>query len=427
MTPAPTAHPADLAERIRKLPLEEAHRLFASLDGDTRVAVINHIAPSLAAKLFRGEKAETIADLLEEVSPDNAADILQIMRAAEQAQVLSEMEETDRSQLEKLLTYPEETAGSIMTTDFLAVPAHLTADEAIGHMRRVAQQTETIYYGYVVDDAGRLIGVLSLRDLIFAQPATPVRDLMIKDVYRVRALDDRERVGEMMQKYNFLALPVVDEEEKLLGIVTVDDAMDVMEEEFTEDLEKLSGLGAGDEDVATPAVASLRKRLPWMVLILFVYLIAMAAVAPFQQIIAQLAVLTIFMPLISTMGGNVGSQALAVSIRGLKGEAATWHQTRKVIAKEMFVGFCQGVVLGLLAALLCWLWQKSLPLSLLVGAVMWINIQIASLLGGLIPYGLRAFGFDPALMTGAILTTLCDALSFFIYLSAASLFLAQLT
>lgn len=427
MTSPPGAHPADLAERIRELPLEEARALFSSLAGDTRVEVIHHIAPSLAAKLLGSQKAEAIADLLEEVSPDNAADILQIMRAADKAKVLSEMEEADRSQLEKLLTYPEETAGSIMTTDFLAVPAHFTADEAISHMRRVAEEAEAIYYCYVTDDAGRLLGVLSLRDLIFAQSPTPVRELMNKDVYRVRAGDDRERVGEMMQKYNFLALPVVDEEGKLLGIVTVDDAMDVMEKEFTEDLEKLSGVGAGDEDAATPAVASLSKRLPWMVLILFVYLIAMAAIAPFQQIIEKLAVLTVFMPLISTMGGNVGSQALSVSIRGLKGEAATWNKARKVVTKEIFVGFCQGLVLGICAALLCWLWQRSLPLSLLVGTVMWINIQVACLFGGLIPYALRAFGLDPALMTGAILTTLCDALSFFLYLSAASLFIAQLT
>jgi len=326
--------------------------------------------------------------------------------------------------VENLLEYDEQTAGRIMNPVVFALNEDMTVGEAITELQN-NRDVEMVFYLYVVDDRKHLVGVVSLRRLLLVSPETPLKRIMTADLISARVDMDQEEVARQVAAYNLLAIPVTDEENKLVGIITVDDVIDVIKDEATEDIYRLAGV-SGDERAFTPAGESLRKRLPWLAINLATAFLATIVVAIFEPTIDRLAAVAIFMPVVAGMGGNAGMQTLTVIVRGIALGELTWSNSRKALLKEAAVGLGNGVVLGLLAALVAWLWRGNGTLGLVLGAAMIINMFVAATAGTLVPLGLRAANIDPALASSVFITTLTDIAGFLAYLGLATLFIQYL-
>jgi magnesium transporter len=282
-----------------------------------------------------------------------------------------------------------------------------------------------VFYLYVVDDRRHLVGVVSLRRLLLVSPETPLKRIMTADLISARVDTDQEEVARQVASYNLLAVPVVDEENKLVGVITVDDVIDVIKDEATEDIMRLAGV-AGDERVFTPAPESLRKRLPWLGVNLGTAFLAAAVVGLFQSTIAQITALAVFMPIVAGMGGNAATQTLTVIVRGIALGELTWANSRKALIKEALVGLGNGVTLGLVAALVAYFTKGDPVLGLLLCAAMIINMFVAATAGTLIPLGLRAMNIDPALASSVFITTMTDVFGFASFLGLATIFIKYL-
>jgi magnesium transporter len=278
-----------------------------------------------------------------------------------------------------------------------------------------------VFYLYVVDERGHLVGVVSLRRLLLVSPETPLKRIMTADLISARVDMDQEEVARQVAAYNLLAIPVVDEENKLVGIITVDDVIDVIKDEATEDIYRLAGV-SGDERAFTPAGESLRKRLPWLGINLLTAFLAAAVVSMFEETIGIFPVLAIFMPIVAGMGGNAGMQTLTVIVRGIALGELTWGNSRKALMKEMAVGIGNGIVLGVAAALIVWITRGNPMLGAILGMAMIINMFVAAAAGTLVPLGLRAANVDPALASSVFITTMTDVFGFFSFLGLAALF-----
>lgn len=378
--------------------------------------------PQDAARHMERLEISQAADVAERMDPDDAADVISELGSEGAAQILAEMEPQESQEVRQLLTYPPQTAGGLMTPEFVSVKAHWKAGETIRYLRTQAREAEMIYYIYATDREGRLRGVVSLRDLILAGEQDELASLLNEDVIFVRAEDDQEQVARVIQEQDLLALPVVDAQRRLVGIVTVDDVLDVLEAEYSEDILKFSAI-EGEERPLTPAAYSIRNRLPWLLVNIVLSQIGILVVTAFQSTLAQVVVLATFMPAISNMGGNVGIQAVSVAIRGIAtGDVAFYHFWR-VLRKEVIVGFSNGLILGGLLGTVAFAWHRSLYLGIVTTLGLWANVLLASLCGGTLPFLLKRLGWDPAMMTGPLLTTIVDVFSFLIFLGLGTLLL----
>jgi len=418
-------HPAEIAELLEDLPDDQALGVLKGLSEELTTSVLEHLEPERSARLLHRMAPREASHLLEEMSPDDAVDVLEELPQQERTALIRQMRREEAQLLRQLIAYPPDTAGGIMSPEVVALPEELTVEEAIQELRRAAEEAETIYYAYVVDREDRLIGVLSMRDLILSPPGKPLREVMITDVLKIPAAMDKEEVARIFDRYNYLALPVVDEEDHLLGIVTVDDVIDVLREEATEDMHKLVGVGV-EERVFSPIRDSLRLRLPWLYINLATAFVAAGVVAIFEGTIAKLAALAIFMPVIAGQGGNAGVQTVTIVVRGLAlgeiGPGEAW----RVLRKEFLMGLLNGLLIGLPVTGVALLWKGDPWLGLVVGLAMFLNLIIASLFGAAIPLGLRLFGLDPALSASVFLTTATDVFGFFFLLGLATLILLRL-
>jgi magnesium transporter len=326
--------------------------------------------------------------------------------------------------VENLLEYPERTAGRIMNPHVFALNEDMTVGEAITELQN-NRDVEMVFYLYVVDDRHHLVGVTSLRRLLLVAPATPLKRIMTTDLISARVDTDQEEVARQVASYNLLAIPVVDEEAKLVGVITVDDVIDVIKDEATEDIYRLAGV-AGDERVFTPAGESLRKRLPWLGINLVTAFLAAAVVGLFEGTIQQVTALAVFMPIVAGMGGNAATQTLTVIVRGIALGELSWSNSRKALLKESLVGIGNGLVLGLVAAAIAWATRGNPVLGLLLCAAMMINMFVAATAGTLVPLGLRAANIDPALASSVFITTMTDMFGFAAFLGLATVFLRYL-
>ncbi|MBI2912220.1 MAG: magnesium transporter [Chloroflexi bacterium] len=429
---------AQVADQARSLPPHDAAHLLPELSptelatllsmlGDEKVAeLVGELEPREAAHLLLGLSRAQAADILEEMPPDEATDVVEELSPEQAVGILGEMEQEQAEDVRQLLRYDPDTAGGIMTPEFLALPPDLTAQEAMLTIRRRAEEAETIYYAYVTDHQQRLVGVLSLRDLVLAPPSKRVSDLMLRDMVKVTTDSPQDEVARLFRDYHLLALPVVDAANRLQGIVTVDDVTGILQEDVAEDFLKAGAIGGGDETVTTPVRQAVRGRLPWMVANLFLYAVPAGAVALFEETIKAVAVLAVFMPIISTMGGNSGIQALNVAIRSIALGEIRLEEFRRAAGKELKVGLINGAVYGLLIGLVALAWKRHVALGLLAAFAMWFNCLWAAVLGGTMPFVLKRLGLDPAMMTGPILTTVTDLTGFTLFLGLATLFLAYL-
>lgn len=422
-------HPADVAEILSALRHDEAVELLKRLyerRGHAAAAPLAEMDPEEAAELLSELSRDASVQILARMYPDDAVDLLAELPPDTVKDILRRLEEPEARELAGLLTYAPDTAGGLMSPDVVALPSSLSCQQAIDRLRRVAEETETVYYAYVVEPDGRLKGVLSLRDLVFARPNAPIETVMFSDPVALPADMDVEEVAQTFDKYNYLALPVVSREGRLLGVVTVDDVIDVIREETTEDFLRMGGIPAGEEDPLTPVRESVRKRLPWMMANILFCLVAVIGIAVFERTIEQVAFLAVLMPIIADMAGNVGSQSMSVTIRGMATGHFTWADRWKAVRKEFVVGVINGLVLGVQLGLISYLWRGNVYLGGIAMLTMWMTTIISYLLGSSIPTALKRMGLDPAMMSGAVVTTVADLLAFFFFLGMATAFLPYL-
>ncbi len=385
---------------------------------------ISELGPEVGTLLLSTRTAEEISRLAQEIPSDDAAALIDGLPEELSVTVLDLMRPKESGVVEHLLEYDDQTAGRIMNPHVFALSEDLTVGEAITALQG-ARDVEMVFYLYVVDDRRHLVGVTSLRRLLLVSPETPLKRIMTTDVISGQVDTDQEEVAQEVASYNLLALPVVDKENKLVGVITVDDVIDVIQDEATEDIYRLAGV-AGDERAFTPPLESLRKRLPWLGVNLVTAFFAAVVVAFFEGTIERVTALAVFMPVVAGMGGNAGTQTLTVIVRGIALGELSWGNSRKALLKEFTVGIGNGLVLGLVAAVVAWGMRGNLAIGLLLGAAMVVNMFVAATAGTLIPLGLRAANIDPALASSVFITTMTDVFGFLSFLGLATLFIGYL-
>lgn len=421
-------HPSDLVELIDNLNDEQKKELFELLSDEDAALIIQEMEEFDQVSLLRLLTKHRASAILKEMAIDDAADLLGELSPGEVKELLSLIEE-EAEEIRGLLKYPEDTAGGIMTTDFIALSEDITVEEAIIRLRDIAPEAEIIYYVYVVDSETKLSGVLSLRDLIAAEDGTILRQIMYRNVVSVTPQMDQEEVARVVARYDLLAVPVVDEEQRLLGIITVDDIIDVIEEEATEDIYRLAGTseveGVNILDASVINIAS--KRLPWLLLSLLGGLLSGSVIGAFETTLQSIVILAIFIPVIMDMGGNVGTQSSTIFVRGLATGEIGNKDVWRYFFREVKVGFFMGIFNGVIISAVAWLWQGIPVLGLVVGISMFITITFAALIGTLVPMFFNYYGVDPAISAGPFVTTIKDVTGLLIYFYTASFFIKYLT
>lgn len=419
------------AEQVHPSDLSDA---FAALDDELRVRLIRQLPPELVSEaLAEMEPEERPSEVLEALPAEHAADIVEELAVDDAADVIAELPPDradtilklvdDRQEIEDLLKYDENSAGGIMTSEFVSVDQGATAAEAIEEIRRQSEQVEDFYQVYCVDADQRLVGVLPLRRLVCTAPNTPVGSIM-EAAPAVASSDlDQEEVARLMSRYNVAAVPVVDDVGRLLGRVTFDDVIDVVEAEQTEDLLKFGG-GSGDEQLGGGWFSAVRKRLPWLSVNLLTALVAALVIRYFQDTIEAILVLAALGPVIAGMGGNAGTQALAVTVRRVALGLVSREQAARVIGKEILVGVINGLVMGVVMGIMTASVLETGPmLGVVVMLAMWGNIMVAGMAGASIPLLLDRLGVDPAVASSVFVTTFTDIVGYFLFLGLASAFL----
>jgi magnesium transporter len=418
-------HPADLAQLFSELPNKDRHSAFTLLtERNPKLAMegLSELGPEAGAALLADRSAEEIVKLTQELPSDDAAAIIDYLPEELSAAVLELIQKRPAGgDVGDLLEYPEQTAGRIMNPKVFALAEDMTAGEAITTLQS-SRDVEVVFYLYVIDGRRHLVGVVSLRRLLLVSPSTPLKRIMTTDLISVRVDTDQEEVARQVASYNLLAIPVVDEENKLVGVITVDDVIDVIKDEATEDVYRLAGV-AGDDRVFTSASDSLRKRLPWLVVNLATAFLAAAVVSTFTATIGAVTLLAAFMPVVAGMGGNAATQTLTVIVRGIALGELTWSNSRKALFKEAAVGLGNGFACGLIGGLAVWLFTRDVMMGGILAMAMVINMFVAATAGTLIPLGLRAMKVDPALASSVFITTLTDVFGFFSFLGLATVFL----
>ena len=411
--------PADVAEVLEDLSSEQAtalvHRLFLRQAAAEPLGEMDpDDSAELVAQLDRAEASEILARM----DPDDAADLLLELPDEVQDELLARLNRRDAAVLAGLLAYPSDTAGGLMSPEIVPLSLSMSVQEAIDLLRRRQEEAETVYYAYAVDDAGRLQGVLSLRDMALAAPGKSLSDLVVRDAVKVKVTEDVEEVARTFDKYDYFALPVVDENERLLGVITVDDVIDVIREEATEDIYGLASVPI-EEGVDTGWWRSLRLRLPWLYVRLLTALAAAFVVGLFEATIARIAALAVLMGVIAGQGGSAGMQTVTIITRGIAlGEIAP-RQGRRLLAKEILLGAANGVLIGATIGLITYFWKGEFLMGVAAFLAMLLNMVIAGVSGVLIPLVVRGLGKDPALASGIFLTTVTDVLGFgFLFLIA---------
>jgi magnesium transporter len=420
-------HPADLAQVFSDLGEKDRATAFALLvERNSKLAMeaLSELGPEGGAALLADRSADEIARLLHELPSDDAAAIVDYLPEPLSAGVLELIERRPGDEVGELLEYEEQTAGRIMNPKVFALSEDMTGGEAITTLQG-SRDVEMVFYLYVVDGRRHLVGVISLRRLLLVPPSTPLKRIMTTDLISVRTDTDQEEVARQVASYNLLAIPVVDEENKLVGIITVDDVIDVIKDEATEDIYRLAGVST-DERVFTPMTESLRKRFPWLIVNLATAFIATGVIALFDATTAAWVALVKFLPIVPGMGGNAATQTLTVIVRGLALGELTWANARKALFKEMLVGIGNGIATGLVAGLAIWAFGGQPIIGLLLFLAMVIDLFVAGAAGTLIPLGLKALKVDPALASTVFITTFTDVAGFASFLGLAALYLRSI-
>ena len=414
----------DVANLLRELSDRDQKALFAILMQEElalAAETLNNLEPEHATLLLQPLSSQEISQILQEMDSDDAAAFISALPEELAEEVLDLMRGKQSKEVQGLLRYEEETAGRIMTPNVFALDEDVTVSEAINAVQ-AGTDLEMVFYIYVVDDRHHLVGVVSLRQLLVVPPSTPLKKMMSTDLLSVTTETDQEEVARQVALYDLLAIPVVDHQNRLVGMITVDDVIDVIQEEATEDILHLAGVNT-DDHVYTSRWQSYKKRIPWLAVNLATLMVAAKVVDIYEATIAAWPFLAIFLPVVAGLGGNAGTQALALTVRGLALGEISWSSSRSAVFKELVLGLGNGITIGLLAGVAGFFWIGNWKLGLILGAALIINLFVAGIIGSAIPLILTRLRIDPAVASSMLLTTITDAVGFFAFLAMAFRFL----
>ena len=417
--------PYDIAKLYKTLPEKHRHKflmfltirqiadMIQELEKDSQLEVLHKLGMEKSSTVMDLMDNDDLADLLNELSIEKLEEFLSVMKAEESLTV------------QNLMQYPAETAGGMMTNRYIWIKKYYTVREAVDKFKSFAEVAETINYLYVLDEEKKLVGVVSYRDLLISDLNDKIEDIMFTRIISVPVEMDQEEVAKTIERYDFIAVPVVDNQSKLVGIITVDDVLDVVIQEANEDIQKLSASGK-DIDFNTTAYTAAFRRLPWLILLLFIGLISGNIISSFENTLDQVIALTFFIPMIAGMTGNTGTQSLAIVVRGLAAYDINKRLINRLIFRELGVGLIIGLINGLLIAVIAYFWQGNPVLGIVVGASLFATLIIGTLAGTVIPIILYHLKIDPAIASGPLITTLNDIFSLTVYFSLASFFITYL-
>jgi magnesium transporter len=412
----------------------EQAQIIAELKPKQRLRLYRYLTPEEVAHAFNElEDKPKAAAYFKEMMPKYAAKVISVMHTDDVADTLAAASQTDliryfhflpsqkAIEIKELLHYEDKTAGAIMATEFVAIFSDQTVKSAMQHLKAQAKKAETIYYVYVVDQTQKLLGIITLRDLLTAADDALIAQIMNDQVIATRVDTDQEEVAQKIRDYNFLALPVVDFEQKLIGIITVDDVIDVIDEESAEDYSGLAGVDI-DEDPDNPILAAF-KRLPWLITLLFLGMSTASLISHYEQLVSEASILAVFISSITGTAGNAGTQSLAVAVRRLADKEDERRSLIKVILSELLTGSLIGIITGGMIMLIVGLWKQNFVLGFVIGLAMMCAIIVANLAGTFIPILMDKLGVDPAVASGPFISTLSDLTSVLIYFNIAQIFL----
>ncbi len=417
-------HPEDVALILDKLDEEDRVRVFKYLPVELQADVLIRLDDESIDDVLKALSEKDISELVGEMDVDDAVDVLGELSDEERQRVLSYVPPEEREEVKELLRYPENSAGGLMTTEYIAYDADQTVEETLRRLKEEEKPDEVSSIIYVIDKKGRLLGEVYLRDLLRADPKTRLGDI-VREVPSVPVDLDQEEVARLFEKYDVFSMPVVDDRGRLIGVITVDDILDVLEEEATEDIHRLSGWGEA-ESIYAPTLKMAQKRLPWLLINLVTAFVAASVVAIFKNTIAAFAYLAVFMPVIAGEGGNTGIQTIALVVRSLALGEIDFHDFKKLFFRELVVGLIVGSVVGLVSGLIAYFWVGNPYFGLLVFLGHVGNMVAGCIAGLTVPMVLKLLKQDPALASGVIVTTITDVTGYFIFLGLATIFMNYL-
>ena len=416
-----TLNPADMAGAFTALSDQALPLVFRLLPKELAAETFVEMETEQQEILIRGFSDSELKAVVEELYVDDAVSLVEEMPANVVSRILAQADPDTRKMINEILQYPEDSAGSVMTTEFVELQGSMTAEQAINHIRKVGVDKETINTCYITGRTHKIKGVVSMRSLILANPETPCEELMASNLVTVHTLEDQETVAQMFAKYNFQALPVVDSDNRLLGIVTMDDAMDILEDETTEDMEKMAAMTPSDKPYLSTGVLVLWKnRIPWLLILMLAASVTEWVISAFSDTLLACTALMAYIPMLMDTGGNSGSQTSVMVVRGLSIQELDFKDLFRVMWKEFRVSILCGLTLALVTfAKLMLLDQVGLLVALVVSAALVCTVIVAKLVGCLCPMLAKKLGFDPALMASPLITTIVDMLSLLIYFALA--------
>jgi magnesium transporter len=418
-----STHPADLADITEQLNEEERKNFFSILPAEIASQTLAETREEDQEELIKSMDDQTLHEVFEELPDDDATDIVQELSEEEAQRVMSVIDEEDREEIQSLMRYGEDTAGGVMTAELVSVDMRLTAREAIEEVRKQGQEIQ-FFAVHVVDRIRKLRGIISVRDLILADPKTQVSEIMNTEFVSVPPEMDQEEVARLLGRYNLVSIPVVDNTGKLLGRVTVDDVIDILEEEVTEDFFRMSGVHENESVETYGMFHSVRSRLPWLFLNLGFIFISAQIIGLYIDVLEKVTILAMFLPVVAGIGGNTSTQSLAVTLRRLILDESINERRRRVLMHEALVGLMNGLVVSLIVLLIVYLIQGNIHIAMIVGVAVWISMTLASFIGAFIPIVMKAFGLDPT-VSSTVISNFTDMIGFFLLLSLSALLLLR--
>jgi len=418
--------PYDLARIHSHLSDTEQARFLQFLNEDQLADMLQEMEHDQQIDVLGRLDQEKTAIILDLMDNDDLAILLGELSQEQKEELMRGMRDEESQFVQNIMKFPPETAGRIMTNRYVWIPQHYTVSEVVQKLKAFVSIAETINYLYVIDQERRLAGVVSYRSLILADPDETIVEIMNGRVLSVPVDADQEEVAQLIQKYDLVAIPVVESDGTLVGIITVDDILDVIVREADEDIQKMNATGGKSIDFNTKAVIAAARRLPWLILLLFIGLISGTIISVFEETLEHVVALAFFMPMIAGMTGNTGTQSLAVIIRGLATKELSRPVVVRLLARELKVGMMIGVICGIFIAVIAYIWQGNLYLGLVVGSSLIATLIVGTMAGTVIPLILFKLRVDPAVASGPLITTINDILSLIIYFGIATLFLSYL-
>lgn len=411
-------HEADLARLIEDLEPDEQTRLIELLGEDFDFTALTELDETLRVRILEELSPKQVAEGVRELDSDDAVTLLEDLEPEEQAEILAELPPIERAAVERSLEYPEDSAGRLMQTEFIAVPPFWNVGQTIDYMREEENLPDEFYVLFVVDATFHLVGTVALDRLLRSKRPTPIDSITDKDVETVKATDDQEDVARVFERYNLVTAPVVDDNGRMVGVITVDDIVDVIEEEAEEDIRRLAGVG--DEEASDSVAYVARSRIPWLLVNVATAFLAAGVIGLFGATIEQMVALAILMPIVASMSGNAGIQAMTVTIRAIATRDTASKAALRAIGRELLIGLVNGLAVALVVGVAAGLWFESIDLGVVIGVALVLCLLIAGVAGATIPLAFHRLKIDPAVASGVIVTAITDVAGFFVFLGLAA-------